>query len=268
MANQYHTRQAGLSPAERLLIDSLVRQGKFVVQGKDLDVKNPKLTLSRLSKKGWLQRLKAGVYRIVPLGSDSGDPVPEDPKAIGMAVFAPCYIGGWTAAEHWGLTEQIFNVTIVMTARRQRTSDQQVAGLTFKTRYMQQRNFFGTTKIWSTDQAVLLSDLHRTLIDILHDPIIGGGGRALVDIARSYAEKKNADLDTLWQYAQQLDQGAVFKRLGFLADRVMHLPDDYLAKVRAKCKSGVILLDPRGPKTGPIITDWGLRVNIPLQDIV
>jgi hypothetical protein len=48
----------------------------------------------------------------------------------------------------------------------------------------------------------------------------------------------------------------------------MHLPDDYLARVRTKCKSGIILLDPHGPKTGPILTHWGLRANIPLQDIL
>lgn len=268
MVKQYHFGQAGLSPGERLLIDDLVRRGKFVVRNEDLQVKNPKLTLSRLSKKGWMQRLRAGVYRIVPLGSDSGDPVPEDPKAIAMTLFAPCYIGGWTAAEHWGLTEQIFNVTIVLTAKKQRTSDHLIAGLTFKTRHMSQQNFFGTKKIWSADQVILLSDVHRTLIDILNDPAIGGGGRALVDIGRSYSEKKEADPEILWQYAQQLDQGAVFKRLGFLAEKILHLGDDYLARVRVKCKSGVILLDPRGPKTGPILTNWGLRVNIPLQDIL
>ena len=268
MANQYQTSQAGLSPGERLLIDELVRQGKFVIRSGDLGVKNPKLTLSRLARKGWLQRLRAGIYRVVPLGSDSGDPVPEDPKAIAMAVFAPCYVGGWTAAEHWGLTEQIFNVIVVLTASKQRRSDNQVAGVAIKTKYMPEQHFFGTTKIWSEGQVILLSDIHRTLVDILLDPTIGGGGRALVDMARSYTEKKEADPDILWKYAEQLDHGAVFKRLGFLAERIMHLPDEYITKVRKNCKSGIILLDPRGPKTGPILTDWGLRINIPHQDIV
>src|SRR5580692_3090418 len=105
MAIRYNKQQAGLSLAERSIIDSMVREGKFIIQAEDIRVKNPSLVLSRLSKKGWLQRLRSGIYRIVPLGSDSTNPMPEDPKAIAMALFAPCYIGGWTAAEHWGLTE-------------------------------------------------------------------------------------------------------------------------------------------------------------------
>jgi len=28
------------------------------------------------------------------------------------------YIGGWTAAHHWELTEQLFNETLVFTTRR------------------------------------------------------------------------------------------------------------------------------------------------------
>ena len=33
----------------------------------------------------------------------------EDPLVIAEKLFSPCYVGGWSAAEYWGITEQIFN---------------------------------------------------------------------------------------------------------------------------------------------------------------
>ncbi|MES1221392.1 MAG: type IV toxin-antitoxin system AbiEi family antitoxin domain-containing protein, partial [Bacteroidota bacterium] len=78
----YTIRQAGLGNKERQLIDSIVGSGKTIIHGSELQREfgyssaAANLMLSRLHKKGWLQRLKAGVYRIVPLGSVSANPIP------------------------------------------------------------------------------------------------------------------------------------------------------------------------------------------------
>jgi predicted transcriptional regulator of viral defense system len=266
-------KQTGLSKKERLIIDTLVGHGKQIVRVEDLtpllgqNASNPNLILSRLTKKGWLQRLRAGTYRIVPLGSDSANPVPEDAWLIATEIFSPCYMGGWTAAEHWDLTEQIFNKTIVITGKKQRTTEHSIAGLLFRTRTISAKHIFGTQKIWSHNVPIQISDMHRTLIDILDDPSIGGGGRAAIDIAKIYAEKKEANPEVLLQYALQLECGAVFKRLGFVGENILRMPETFLEQVHRKCKSGIIMLDPQGPKTGPVFARWGIRINIPLADI-
>jgi predicted transcriptional regulator of viral defense system len=270
---EYTKKRAGLGNKERQLIDSIVGSGKTIIHGSELQQEfgysraAANLMLSRLHKKGWLQRLKAGVYRIVPLGSDSANPIPEDAWAIAMEMFAPAYIGGWTAAEHWDLTEQIFNTTVVFSAHKQKSTGQTVIGLSFKIKFLQKQHLFGTTKIWSENMPIQLSDLHRTIIDVLDDPAIGGGGRSMVDIFIAYKGRKEADPEVLWQYAQRLDNGGIFKRLGFLSERILKAPVDYLKKVQAECKTGIVLLDPQGPRTGPIIKKWGIRINIPLADL-
>src|SRR5258708_25488291 len=99
----------GLSKGERLLIDSLISQGKQIVRSEDLRVllgpvsSNPNLILSRLAQKGWLQRLKGGIYRIMPLGAGMSA-MPEDSWLIATELFTPCYIGGSTAPQYWDLT--------------------------------------------------------------------------------------------------------------------------------------------------------------------
>jgi predicted transcriptional regulator of viral defense system len=270
---KYTIKQAGLSNKERLLIDSIIGAGNTMIRRSDLQQQfgysqaTSNLVLSRLHNKGWLQRLKAGVYRIVPLGSDSANPLPDDVWGIAMEMFAPGYIGGWTAAEHWDLTEQIFNTTVFFSVHKQKSTNQSTVGLSFKIKFLKKEHLFGTTKIWSENKPVHLSDIHRTLIDVLDDPAIGGGGRSMVDIVNAYWHKKEANPEILWKYAYQLKHGGIFKRLGFLAERILHTQADYLKKIQAECNTGIILLDPQGPNSGPIIKKWGLRVNVPLADI-
>ncbi|HXB44353.1 MAG TPA: hypothetical protein VNV85_09870 [Puia sp.] len=273
MTIRYSKEKTGLSQQERKLIDSMVMLGKSMIHIADvqtvLNVSKERATLmvSRLSKKGWLQRLKAGVYRIVPLGSETSDPVPEDAMAIAMELFSPGYIGGWTAAEHWDLTEQIFNTTVFYTSKAQRKKDHQIAGLSFKTRLITPEDIFGTAKIWPGNKPILISDMHRTLIDILDDPAMGGGGRMMVDISKAYWNNKEANFEMLWQYASKINHGAVFKRLGLIAEKIFIVSSDQLEKVKDKCKSGIVSLDPNGPPKGAIISKWGIRINIPYEDL-
>ena len=273
MHSKYNTSQAGLGQLERHLIDQMVRSGRLTIQAANLEKElgytrtHSNLILSRLCNKGWLQRLRAGIYRIVPLGSESANPLPEDAWAIAMELFSPCYISGWTAAEHWDLTEQIFNSTVIFTSQKQRKADQVIAGLLYRTKHITSEDIFGTTQIWSSNKPVLIADIHRTIIDIMDNPEIGGGGRHVVDIFRAYCENKDANIETLWQYAEKLGHGAVFKRLGFLAEKILHLSPSLLNKLHSKIRTGIINFDPHGPRSGPIVTYWGVRLNIPLGDI-
>ncbi|MES9847120.1 MAG: type IV toxin-antitoxin system AbiEi family antitoxin domain-containing protein, partial [Candidatus Thiodiazotropha sp.] len=55
--------------------------------------------LSRWAKKGWLARVRRGLYVSIPLESWTADVPLEDAWIIADKLFGPCYIGGWSAAE-------------------------------------------------------------------------------------------------------------------------------------------------------------------------
>ena len=266
-------KRAGLSKIERFLIDGMLGKGKEIINSEDVmteltfSKERANLILSKLSRKGWLQRLKAGIYRIVPMGSASGNPITENSWSVAMELFSPGYIGGWSAVEQLDLTEQIFNTTFVFTATIQRKINHIVAGVHFRTKHIDEKNIFGTNKIWNNNKPILISDIHRTLIDILDDPSVGGGGRAMIDIAKEYSQKKDAKLESLWSYSEKLNHGSVFKRLGFIGEKVLGMPINMLESIHAKCKNGIILLDPQGPKSGKVYNRWGLQVNIPEDDL-
>src|SRR3989338_2367983 len=87
--------------------------------------------LSRWNKKGWLSRVKRGIYVPVPLEASSADVSLEDTWQIAATLYSPCYIGGWSAAEHWDLTEQLFSTTVVMTQLTPRDRNPVIKGTNF-----------------------------------------------------------------------------------------------------------------------------------------
>lgn len=262
----------GLSSRERSILSEFVRKGRVTVEGSDvakvLNVSRPLANkiLSRLEKKGWLQRSKRGVYTFIPLSSATAETVPEDPWALAMDLFKPCYISGFSAAEYWGLTEQVFNEVVVYTTQRQRKTTHRLSNVLFRTHHISEDELFGMTKTWRNNIPVLVADLHRTIVDVLDHPELGGGGRHVMDIAHSYWKSEKAEPKILFQYAMRLKRGVVFKRLGFTAELWGAVTEEWLEGCRKHISAGVGNLDPSGSNKGKILTRWKLRVNIPLEE--
>lgn len=57
--------------------------------------------LGHLASRGWLARVKRGTYSTVPLDATQPQEWRADPCVTAAVTFGPCYLGGWTAAEHW-----------------------------------------------------------------------------------------------------------------------------------------------------------------------
>ena len=105
-------------------------------------------------------RERSGLYLPVPIEATASDISAEDPWTLAMDLFAPCYISGWSAAEHWDLTEQIFNTTVVYTTHTQRKKTQKISGLSFRIHRIKESELFGTKRIWRNNVPVLIADLH------------------------------------------------------------------------------------------------------------
>ena len=262
--------RAGLSTSERKLMDRVAANEQTTVTADDVsdvakvDRKTANVILSRLAKKGWLQRLKRGVYVVIPLGSLTDSPAIEKPWLIAARLFEPCLISGWSAAEHWGMTDQIFNVISLVTSQPQRARDQQIGGTRFRIRTLPAKRIFGSKKVWFGSASVNVADPHRTLIDILDAPDFGGGGRHVLDIAQSYWTGDFADPEKILEYANQFGRGTVFKRLGLTAEEYGHPSDSWFQQCMDGCSRGISLFDPCAPDTGSIRSRWGIKVNVPL----
>jgi|HubBroStandDraft_5_1064220.scaffolds.fasta_scaffold117962_2 predicted transcriptional regulator of viral defense system len=215
-------------------------------------------TLARWQQQGWLKRVGPGLYAPVPLDALTTEQVLKDPWVLVPALFAPAYIGGWTAAEHWNLTEQLFRGIFVFTARSFRIKEQTVQGISFTLKRIPEDAIFGTKNIWRGQARIPIADKHRTIIDLLADPATGGGIRHVARCLQSYLKDPEADADTLARYADKLGNGAVFKRLGFL---VSEKPgNESLANAcRQRLTQGNAKLDPAVPSRR-LIKTWRLWI--------
>lgn len=270
--NSGDPRLAGLSAQERHVFGALVASEAAVVTADHLQQARPMTRqaayqlISRLHQKGWLRRVKRGVYTIVPVEALTPYPPIEAAWPLAMRLFAPCYIAGWSAAEHWDLTEQIFNSVSVVTGRAQRRGTQVLAGVTFRTKTVLADRIFGTTTVWFGSRTVEIADPHRLVIDILDSPELGGGGRHTLDIIREYWRSPHRSADTLMAYAKRYARGTVFKRLGFTAERFADVGESWLEECERHLTAGISQLDPAGAKSGRIVSRWRLRVNTPVPD--
>lgn len=215
--------------------------------------------LSRWNRKGWLSRVKRGLYVPVPLEASSADVPLEDPWQIAASLYAPCYIGGWSAAEHWDLTEQLFRTTVVMTQLTPRNRNPVIKGTSFLLCTISARKMFGLRTIWRNQTKVSVSDPTRTILDMLAEPRLGGGIRSVGDMLVNYLHSESKNLELLIGYAEQLGNGAVFKRLGFLLEQ--HAPDerDTIGQCAQRLSKGNARIDPKQPAER-LISRWRLWV--------
>lgn len=176
--------------------------------------------LGRWQRQGWIARIRRGLYVSVPLESTTGDKVVEDPWTLVPELFGVSYVGGATAAHHWDLTEQLFRPVFVYTAQAVRHRERLVDDTTFVLKHVAEDRFFGMKTLWRERTRLQVSDPDRTIIDLLDDPSMGGGIRHVADCFREYLRRTDASPETLISYAEQVGNGAIFKRLGFLAERL------------------------------------------------
>ncbi|NCP44604.1 MAG: hypothetical protein GW822_14410 [Sphingomonadales bacterium] len=214
--------------------------------------------LSRWKKQGWIRRVGPGAYVAASLESLTSEHVLEDPWILVPALFEPAYIGGRSATEYWDLTEQIFNDTMVMTAAKIRQRNQVLHNNKFSLKQIDRKRIFGTTSIWRVQSKVAISDVHRTIIDILDDPAIGGGIQHVEDCLKTYLKREDSNIELLIQYGDRLNNGALFKRLGFLAER-NGASKFLIAECKKRLTTGNAKLDP-ALDCNRLVTRWRLWV--------
>ena len=217
----------GIGRVERENLAKLLRESRATISVSEaagiLDLKPVQAAklLSKYAKKGWLKRIKHGVYMAVPLNAIDSNVIAEEPFVIAEKIFSPCYIGGMNAASYWDLTEQIFNTTTVMTQKLVKSRNALIAGNKYIIRTIKPLYFFGLKSAWFDNVKVSISDPSRTIVDMLMFPNFCGGMRFIIDVLNSYNRSEYKDFKLLISYLAQAKNGAAIKRMGFLAEKYL-----------------------------------------------
>lgn len=255
----------GLGKLERKRLSQLLQATKVTISVADaantwgMAHSQAAKVLSWYTKKGWLKRIAQGVYIAVPLDSKVEEVVPEEPFVIAEKLFSPCYIGGISAVNYWDLTEQMFNTVTVMTKNKVNNRSQSIAGIKYHIHTIKPENFFGLKSVWFNNVKVKISDPTRTLVDLFMYPQFNGGIQFIDDAFKNYLTSQYKDIDLLIRYTDKLNNGAVFKRLGFIAEKSSPNEKALIEFCAANLTKGYARLS-NSIDCPRIVTRWRLRV--------
>jgi predicted transcriptional regulator of viral defense system len=262
-------RALGIDGEKRKLLDSLHRFGKNLFSvaeaAKIMGISNEKarITLAYFTRRGWLARVKPGLYISVPLGSINPQEYEENPWVIANRIFSPCYIGGCSAAGHWGLTDQIFSTVFICTGkvfRRKRIKVQKVDYL-----LKLKQNITHTKSTWIENAKIQVSDPTMTIIDILDDPILGGGMRNAAEMVLNYFASEHRNNHNLIQYLKESTNRTIFKRLGYILEAFNIKAFEVIDICLKDISKGYSVFDPSVKNKGTYNSRWRLRVNVDIS---
>jgi len=260
-------KKLGINEKNRRLLDLLNRFGNTLFSIKDaskiigLSVKDTRLYLGYFARRGWLSRVKQGIYISVPLGTVSPQEYKENPWIVANRIFAPCNIGGWSAAEHWEFTDQIFSSIFVFTARIFRKKNITIQGTEFILKLVRAKKIRHTKSIWIENVKVRVSDPSQTIVDVLDDPAVGAGIRHVSDIVRNYFNSEYRNNIELLNYIKENKNRTVYKRLGYILEISDINVPDLINECHKNISSDYSILDPAIKTKGSFKRRWNLRVN-------
>jgi predicted transcriptional regulator of viral defense system len=260
------TQTSGISETGRGRLGQLVRAIPGPIRTREaarvlgLDAQRTAWLLSAWVRRGWLQRLARGVYVPVPLETQPGTRPAADPWVVAAAVFPPCYITGWSAAGNWDLTEQLYRVTAVVSSRRLRNRRPTAGGAEFLvvTRQLPPE---GRVTVWRDAVQVEVADPSLTVVDMLDDPRLGPGIREASRTLAAYLRSERRDDAALVRYGDTRGNGAVFKRLGLLIERLAPSEVGLLAACGERLTQGYARLDPDVDAPGRRRKRWRVIEN-------
>jgi predicted transcriptional regulator of viral defense system len=257
---------SGISAAGRADLAAVLGQGRRFVTTRDvvtaLGVDSPTATrkLSRWAAEGWLRRARRDLYIPVPVDATNPAAWSEDALVVATAVWPESYFTGWTSANHWSLSDQLFRTTVVKTIGRVRASSARVLDHDYLiTHVAPDAMAWGIKTEWRDEIRLRMADPARTVIDILDAPRLGGGIRHGAEILSSYLDQHEPAV--LVDYGDRLGNLTVFKRLGYIAETIGREPG-LVSASRERISAGISLLDPGGPRTGRTVSRWALRINV------
>jgi predicted transcriptional regulator of viral defense system len=201
----------------------------------------------------------------VPLGTLSPAQRKEDPWIVAARVFNPCYIGGWSACEHWGFTEQIFNNVVVVTGKKVRTRNNSIQGFGYLVRSVPPDKIFGTKTEWREQTKIQVSNPSKTIADILDDPSLGGGIRHIAHIMGEYFRQNTRNDEELLSCLEKNKNRAAYKRLGFLVEALKVNSQIIVETCRARMSKGYSMLDTTIKSKEKVLRRWNLWLNVTIE---
>jgi predicted transcriptional regulator of viral defense system len=221
-----------------------------------------------LVKKGWLERLRPGLFQLIPADRGREGVADTNPLAAGAVLVSPYFYSFGTACTHHGLTEQVFSE--VYLACQEDRRPETIRGKRYVFVQIPEQRFFGFQALTVLGHAVQMATTERALLDALDRPRYAGGigevSRIAARASRKVSWEKLTELTRMW------GPSALVQRLGYFMDlHQVDVPEDVrtalLELVRPQSK---IQLGSRRKwgTSGRLVRPWNVVENVPRDVLI
>ena len=231
------TKHTILSKKELAILEKVITHLGYVVYFEDIrkllandfSPDEIKKQISLLSKRGWLVRIKRGVFAVAGLESHSFANV--SPLLVSQLLVPDSYVSFEFALGHHGLFDQLPKRLTAVTRVRPKSFNFQ--GLEYRYAKIKIDLYYGFDKITIDNQKANVADLEKVFLDYLYFRI----DTYSVDLVLEKLKegKDNLDFSKLQAYVEKYPF-SVKRRLGFLLD-LLDVPTDALYR-KVKVKPG------------------------------
>jgi predicted transcriptional regulator of viral defense system len=258
-----------LGPTELKLWLTLEKEGKSVFKTDDayriLGTSRDSINtaLYRLRNKGRIEEIERGKYLLIPARSGIEGKWAETPFLIASELVHPYYIGFWSALNYWGMTEQVPNVTYVVTTKRKKKMSYGQINFEFIT--LSKKKFFGIIEEKIEDKTFSISSREKTIVDCLLYPQYCGG---IDEVIKGIWESQNElDFEKILDYSNKVGVKVVTRRIGYIFD-MLEIKEEIANKIAKTNPKGFMWLDPIGPKKIlEYSKKYGLMINRTKKDM-
>lgn len=258
-----------LSENEAKVVLDLEWRGQRIVRLADLREKlggsegHARVLAHRLVKKGWLERLRPGLFQLVPAERGREGVADTHPLTVGAALVDPYFFSFGTACTHHGLTEQTFAEVYLACQERRRVET--IRGKRYVFVYVPAQRFFGFQGASVLNESVQMATIERALLDAIDRPRYAGGVGEVSRIAARAAPRLS--WAALLELLRKWRSSALVQRLGYFLDlHGAEVPDAVrgalLELVRPHSKIQLASRRKWGT-TGKLVRPWNVVENVP-----
>jgi predicted transcriptional regulator of viral defense system len=227
-----------------------------------------RLFAHRLVKKGWLERLRPGLFQFIPADRGREGVADTNPLAAGAVLVSPYFYSFGTACTHYGLTEQVFSEVYLACQEQRRPETIRDTRYVFV--HVPESRFIGFEEITVFGHAVQMATPERAVLDVIDRPRYAGG---IGEVSRIVARATHKlSWDTLLELASTWGSSALVQRLGYFVDlHRVDVPDNVrtpllgLVRPQSKIQLGSRR---RWGTTGKLVRPWHVVENVPQEVLV
>ncbi|MEM3722892.1 MAG: type IV toxin-antitoxin system AbiEi family antitoxin [Candidatus Hadarchaeales archaeon] len=218
--------------------------------------------LKKMCKKGALDKVKSNLYVRVPahLVHDKGK-YTEDPILVAKHLVEPYFFSHSTALMLHGLAQQPGRNYFISTTKH--VSKVEYRGNLIRPVILTKKRFFGFEKKEYSKEEVMVSDLERTIVDVIDRPEYAGGYE---EVLRCLSDVEEINWDRLLAYIKKMDEKILVNRIGYVAELLkMRAPAHFIKALREMMSKNIYYFERK--KAGKFNKRWRIIVDPRLEGV-